>query len=189
MLFLKPYVRERAVRYAERWAFRRNSLFGDFERLGGNCTNFVSQCVYAGSCVMNYLNLFGWYYISLDDRTPSWSGVEYFYNFMTENLGVGPFGHEATRDEVEVGDVVQLYREGEGFYHSLLIVGFSEDDILLAAQSDDAYARPLSTYNFDRERYIKIDGVRFLAEDSGDCFRSVYDGIAIIPGEGMRSPS
>ena len=181
MLLWKPYVRERTVRYAERWAFRRNPLFGDFETLGGNCTNFVSQCVYAGSCVMNYLNLFGWYYISLNDRTPSWSGVEYFYNFITQNLGVGPFGHEAMRDEVEVGDAVQLYREGEGFYHSLLVVGFSEDDILVAAQSDDAYARPLSTYNFDRERYIKIDGVRFLAEERGDCFLSVYDARAIVP--------
>ena len=181
MLFQKPYARERALMYAERWAFRRNPLFGDFERLGGNCTNFVSQCVYAGSCVMNYLNLFGWYYISLDNRTPSWSGVEYFYNFIVGNVGVGPFGHEATREEVEVGDVVQLFREGEGFYHSLLIVGFSEDDILLAAQSDDAFSRPLSTYRYDKERFIKIDGVRFQAQESGDCFLSVYDAIALVP--------
>ncbi len=183
MLIQKPYLRERAVMYANRWAFRRNPLFADFENLGGNCTNFVSQCVYAGSCVMNYLNLFGWYYISLDDRTPSWSGVEFFYNFITENQGVGPFGREVSRDEVEVGDVVQLYREDKGFYHSLLIVEFSQEDILLAAQSDDAYARPLSSYTYDRERFIKIDGVRFLSEDTGDCFASVYDGVAIVPRE------
>ncbi len=186
MLIEKPYDRERAVMYAERWAFRRNPLFGDFERLGGNCTNFVSQCVYAGSCVMNYLNLFGWYYISLEDRTPSWSGVEYFYNFITGNLGVGPFGREVTRDEVEIGDVVQLFREEKGFYHSLLIVGFSEEDILLAAQSDDAFGRPLSTYTYERERFIKIDGVRFLAQDTGDCFVSVYNGTAIVPQMGAQ---
>ena len=185
MLLIKPYIRERAVMYAQRWAFRRNPLFGDFERIGGNCTNFVSQCVYAGSCVMNYLNLFGWYYISLDNRTPSWSGVEYFYNFTVENTGAGPFGHEATRDEVEVGDVIQLFREGQGYYHSLLIVGFSDEDILVAAQSDDAYARPLSSYTYERERYIKIDGVRFPAQDTGDCFVSVYEGLAIVPwGDG-----
>ena len=87
-----------------------------------------------------------------------------------------------TRDEVEIGDVVQLYREEKGFYHSLLIVGFSEDDILLAAQSDDAFARGLSTYNYERERFIRIDGVRFFAEDTGDCFMSVYDGRALVPG-------
>ena len=182
MLLEKPYLRERAVLYAERWAMRRNPLFANFEELGGNCTNFVSQCVYAGSCVMNYLNLFGWYYISLDNRTPSWSGVDFFYNFMVGNRGVGPYGREVTRDEVEIGDVVQLYREEKGFYHSLLIVGFSEDDILLAAQSDDAFARGLSTYNYERERFIRIDGVRFFAEDTGDCFMSVYDGRALTPG-------
>ena len=181
MLFEKPYDREKALMYAERWAFRRNPLFADFERLGGNCTNFVSQCVYAGSCVMNYLNLFGWYYISLDDRTPSWSGVEFFYNFIVGNRGVGPYGREVGRDEVEIGDVVQLYREDEGFYHSLLIVGFSEEEILVSAQSDDAFLRPLSSYTYDRERYIKIDGVRFFAQESGDCFLSVYDGVAIVP--------
>ena len=82
MLLIRPYIRENAVRYAERWAFEQNPLFADFEGIGGNCTNFVSQCVYAGSCQMNYLSVFGWYYISLEDRTASWSGVEYFYNFL-----------------------------------------------------------------------------------------------------------
>ena len=44
---------ERAVAYARRWALDRNPLFVDFTGQGGNCTNFVSQCVLAGSCVMN----------------------------------------------------------------------------------------------------------------------------------------
>ena len=184
MLVEKPYNRERAVLYAKRWAFRQNPLFGNFSTLGGNCTNFVSQCVYAGSCVMNYLNLFGWYYISLEDRTPSWSGVEFFYNFMVGNTGVGPYAHEGTRDEVEVGDVVQLFREEEGFYHSLLIVGFVEEDILVSAQSDDVYARPLSSYTYDDLRFIKMDGVRFFSQEVGDCFLSVYDGVAIVPSGG-----
>ncbi len=182
MLYQKPYNRENAVRYAERWAFRRNPLFGNFDGIGGNCTNFVSQCVYAGSCQMNYLNIFGWYYISLDERTASWSGVEFFYNFLVGNEGLGPFGREVGRDEVELGDVVQLYREGVGFYHSLLVVGFEGDDILIAAQSDDAYNRPLSTYTYDRERFLKIDGVRVRGEDTGDCFLSVYDGLALVSG-------
>ena len=60
MLIQKPYLRERAVMYANRWAFRRNPLFADFESLGGNCTNFVSQCVYAGCGIMNYTPEGGW---------------------------------------------------------------------------------------------------------------------------------
>ena len=63
MLVTGEYNRERARAYAERWAFDRNPLFADYTGIGGNCTNFVSQCVYAGSCRMNFTPVFGWYYI------------------------------------------------------------------------------------------------------------------------------
>ena len=181
MLVTRPYERERAVAYAKRYAFSQNPIFGDFRDIGGNCTNFVSQCVYAGSCVMNYTNTFGWYYISLDQRAPAWTGVDFFYNFITENESVGPFGREAMADECEIGDVVQLSNLTNGFYHSLLIVGFDGDEILLAAQTNNAFNRPLSSYSYDSKRFIKILGVRFEAPSLTDCFESVYEGIAIIP--------
>lgn len=183
MLVTSEYEREHAVLYAERYAFSQNPIFGNFRGIGGNCTNFVSQCVYAGSCKMNFTKTFGWYYVSLDDRAPAWTGVEYFFNFMTENTGVGPFGKEASADECEIGDVIQLGRAGEGFYHTLLIVGFEGDDILVAAQTDDAFRRPLSTYNYDFARFIKIEGVRLNVPSTKDCFDSVYGGISIIPRE------
>ena len=177
MLVVKPYNRENAVAYARKYAFSQNSLFANFAGIGGNCTNFVSQCIYAGSCEMNYKPTFGWYYISLEDRSPSWSGVEYFYNFIIENADVGPFGRVATSDELENGDVIQLGRNEEGFYHTLLVVGFDGEDILVAAQTDNAYARPLSTYDYDYARYIKILGVRLESPDTTDaCFDRVMAG-------------
>ena len=183
MLLIKPYERENALMYARRWVFSQNPLFGDFRAIGGNCTNFVSQCVYAGSCRMNYTPVFGWYYISLDDRTASWSGVEFFYNFIVGNRGIGPFGREVESDLIEIGDVVQLYREGAGYYHSLLVVGFDGDEILVAAQSDDVYERPLSTYTFDNARFLKIEGVRLRRASGDDCFLSVYEGKSLLPLE------
>ena len=181
MLVVKPYGRERAVMYARRYAFGQNPVFGNFRGIGGNCTNFVSQCVYAGSCRMNYTPVVGWYYISLNERTASWTGVEFFYNFMTTNMGVGPFGRIAGDDELEVGDVIQLGRNGEGFYHTLLVVAFEGDEPLVAAQTDDALERPLSTYTYDFSRNIKILGVRVPAPDSDDCFYDVYEGRGISP--------
>ncbi len=168
--------------YAEKYAFSQNPIFGNFRGIGGNCTNFVSQAIYAGSCKMNYTKTFGWYYISLEDRAPSWTGVEFFYNFITSNEGVGPYGREAKEEECEIGDVIQLARNTEGYYHTLLIVGFDGEDILVSAQTDDAFARPLSSYTYDYSRFIKILGVRFEAPLSLDCFESVYNGISIIPG-------
>lgn len=177
MLVIKPYNRENAVAYAKKFAFSQNSQFANFAGIGGNCTNFVSQCIYAGSCEMNYKPVFGWYYISLEDRSPSWSGVEYFYNYIIENTDVGPFGRVATSDELENGDVIQLAKNEEGYYHTLLVVGFDGEDILVAAQTDNAYARPLSTYQYDYARYIKILGVRLDIPDTTDsCFERVMEG-------------
>lgn len=183
MLVIKPYLRERAVAYAKKYAFGQNPIFGNFRGIGGNCTNFVSQCIYAGSCVMNYTPTFGWYYVTLDDRSPSWTGVEYFYNFMTGNTDVGPFGTDVSADELEIGDVIQLGNNTDGFYHTLLVVGFEGEDPLVAAQTDDAFARPLSTYSYDFSRFIKILGVRVDVEIKDDCFNSVLNGIAIITPE------
>ncbi len=181
MLVTKPYVRENALLYANRFALSQNPIFGNFKGIGGNCTNFVSQCIYAGSCRMNYTKTFGWYYISMDERAPAWTGVEYFYNFITKNEGVGPFGRDASADEVEVGDVIQLAKNEGGYYHTLIIIGFDGDDPLIAAQTDDALGRPLSTYEYDYSRYIKILGVRIETDSNDDCFESVYNGISIIP--------
>ena len=181
MLVTKPYLRERAVTYAKKYAFGQNPIFGNFRGIGGNCTNFVSQSIYAGSCVMNYTPTFGWYYVSLEDRSPSWTGVEFFYNFIIGNTGVGPYGRSASLDEIEIGDVIQLGNNKDGFYHTLLVVGFEGEDPLVAAQTDDAFRRPLSTYSYDFSRFIKILGVRLEINIEEDCFDSVLNGRAIVP--------
>lgn len=188
MLVQKPYIRENAVAYARKYAFAQNPLFSNFAGIGGNCTNFVSQAIYAGSCEMNYTPTFGWYYISLNERSPSWTGVDFFYNFMTGNEGVGPFGREASLDELEIGDVIQLARNGEGYYHTLLVVGFDGEDTLVAAQTDNAYGRPLSTYTNDYARYIKILGVRFEMADNYSCFDRIMAPPGVEPPAQPETP-
>ena len=82
MPFIIEYNRRRAISYANRWALSRNPAYYDFSEIGGDCTNFVSQCLYAGSRVMNYTPETGWYYISVNERSPSWTGVEFLYQFL-----------------------------------------------------------------------------------------------------------
>ena len=77
------YDRRRAAAYAKRWAFARNPAYYDFSLLGGDCTNFVSQCVYAGCGVMNHTPVTGWFYRNANDRTASRTGVEFFYNLFS----------------------------------------------------------------------------------------------------------
>lgn len=182
MLLTEAYDRERAYLYAEKWAFAQNPLFTDYAGLGGNCTNFVSQCLLAGCCVMNFTPVFGWFYISDRERSPSWTGVRFLYDFLITNKGPGPFGVEAEEDALEIGDVIQLGREGEGFYHTLLVVGRENSTYLVAAQTDNAFNRPLSSYNYDYARFIHILGARIDLPDFRDCFDALYNGERLISG-------
>lgn len=154
------YDRPAALQYARTWAMARNPAFLDFEHMGGDCTNFASQCIYAGSRVMNPKKVYGWYYYSAYDRTPSWTGVQYLYNFLVGNQGVGPYGNVVDVNAAVPGDLVQLGHADGIFYHSPVIVGMDGKEVYVAAHSYDAYMRPLSSYEYDKLRYIHISGVR-----------------------------
>lgn len=184
---IRPYLRDRAYAYARRWAFSRNPLFEDYTGIGGNCTNFVSQCLLAGGCVMNFTPVFGWYYLSPTERTASFTGVEFLYNFLVTNQGDGPFATETDEGGLEVGDVIQLARDGD-YYHTLLVTGFERDTYLVAAQSDNAFDRPLNTYNYDVARFLHIEGigVGYVPED--DCFDALLAGSALLVSGGTDAP-
>ena len=153
------YNREAVVAYARRWALDRNPKYYDFSPVGGDCTNYASQCIYAGAGSMNYTPIMGWYYRSSTDRTASWSGVEYLYQFLVNNKSVGPHGHLVPQWEVEPGDIVQLGSSNGGFYHSPVITAV-EPAILVSAHTFDALDKPLNSYYYDVVRFIHIDGVR-----------------------------
>ena len=153
------YNRQAAVSYARRWALDRNPAFYDFDRIGGDCTNFTSQSIHAGSKIMNYTPVMGWYYRSSYDRSPSWTGVGYLYNFLINNKSVGPFAHVVSQNEAEPGDIVQLGTYAGHFYHSPVITAVTPQ-ILVTAHSDDALDRPLSSYVYEQARFLHIDGVR-----------------------------
>ena len=38
------------IAYARKWAFSRNPAYYDFDDIGGDCTNFISQCLQACLC-------------------------------------------------------------------------------------------------------------------------------------------
>jgi hypothetical protein len=158
-----PYDRLAAVQYAHRWAFGRNPKFYDFEEIGGDCTNFASQCLYTGTGVMNFTPTFGWYYINANEKAPAWTGVPYFFNFMTRTEhSPGPFGLETPPELLLPGDFVQLRFADERYGHTPIIVETGDppalDNILVAAHSEDADYRPLDTYSYQEIRFIHILG-------------------------------
>ena len=180
MLYYKAYDRARAYEYAKKWAFDRNPLYFDYTGIGGNCTNFVSQALYAGSCVMNFTPVYGWYFLSDRRRTASWTGVEFFYDFLTQkftadNGGVGPFATEVAKEAAEIGDVIQYANSSGDWYHTVIITGRDGDEILVSAQSNDALDRPISTYNFASARFLHIEGVNISLDDN-TCYSVLLRG-------------
>jgi len=163
MRFLQDYDRHAAVQYAHRWAYGRNPIFYDYEHLGGDCTNFASQCIFAGCGIMNFTPTFGWYYIDANQKAPAWTGVPYLYNFLTRQaFSVGPVAVEGPLEDILPGDIVQLSFKGKEFQHCPVVVAVGTphtlENTLVAAHSYDANNRPLSTYEFRDIRFLHITG-------------------------------
>lgn len=158
------YNRQRAYDYAKQWAFKRNPRYYNFDAVGGDCTSFISQCLFSGSNIMNYSKSNGWYYINGNNKSPSWSGVEFLHNFLTSNLGIGPFGNVVSMSDIQVGDIAQLSFSGIKFEHTVMIVKIENvndiNKIYISSHTYDSFEKPLGDYSISKIRFVHINGVR-----------------------------
>jgi len=157
---IKQYDRNSAILYAKKWANSRNPKYYNFDTLGGDCTNFVSQCLYAGCGIMNYANYNGWYYNHINDRAPSWTGVEFLYEFLTENKGAGPFGYRVNNFETQVGDVITLFNSLEDAFHTVIITRIDNGKYYVSSHTRNGFDIPLDFFSFYQAHFIHIKGVR-----------------------------
>jgi len=155
---VSKYNREKVYEYAKKWAYGRNPKYYNYDPVGGDCTNFVSQCIYAGYMQMNYNRQNGWYYINGNDKSASWTGVEFLYNFLISNKSVGPKGEEVLIDRLQIGDVIQLSFNSSTYSHSLIVVknGITTNDTLIAAHTFDTFGKKVSEYSYNKYRCIHI---------------------------------
>lgn len=149
------YNRREAIEYAQKWAFDRNPIYYNYDKIGGDCTNFVSQCLYAGKKEMNYQQI-GWYYKNANQKSPSWTGVEFLYQFLVNNQGTGPKGIVVDRKQIEAGDVIQLSFDGNVYGHTVIVTSIDYSNILIAAHTIDSKNRDIETYSYKKIRYIHI---------------------------------
>ncbi len=162
---IKQYNRSLALNYTEKWALGRNPRYYDFSNLGGDCTNFCSQVLHAGGCSMNYRHTHGWYYRNGNDKSPSWTGVNFLYNFLINNKETGPFAEQVGVKDITTGDIIQLsFTEGNIFNHSLVVVehGMPVDisNIWISTHTIDRYHYPLANYNWTKIRFLHIIGYK-----------------------------
>ena len=113
---------------------------------------------------MDYRPTYGWYYIDANRKSPAWTGVPYLYNYLTRSREApGPAARESELAGLMPGDLIQLSFDGVRWAHCPVVVSIGEprsfDTLLLAAHSEDADNRPLSSYSFKSVRLLHVFGV------------------------------
>lgn len=166
---IMPYNRSEAVEYALEYAIDANPTWHEYEDLGGDCTNFTSQCLYIGGIPFNQggedINK-QWYWYSDSYRTPSWTSSTFFLDYTLADRKVGLVAHLGDKEDLRLGDMVQLGSIGKTS-HSMIVTEFVYDktekdkviDYLVCQHSDNAKNLPLSTKPLPRI-YILIDGYK-----------------------------
>ncbi|MDP4098298.1 amidase domain-containing protein [Paenibacillus sp. P96] len=122
------YRREEAAAYAERWWNRANPEFENFEV---DCTNFISQCLFAGGAPIHYTGRreSGWWYKGMAGERELWSYSWAVANSLGLYLSSSTWGlsaYEVARpDQLTLGDVILYDWDGNGrFQHSTIVTAF-----------------------------------------------------------------
>ena len=126
------YNADKAVEYADSYALSYNPSYGDYNALGGDCANFVSQCLKAGGMVMTD----GWYWRSYWDVSSSFisctSQINYFKNF-------GTFIKDPLQTDIKKGNPVYYYSQ-DGVEHTAICVGENSAGVpVVNAHNSDRY--------------------------------------------------
>lgn len=168
------YNRTAAAQYANAWASNtqtlRNPVWGNFDppNGGGDCTNYVSQVIYAGAPQMDNTGSYQWYYYGYNNRAPSWTDVSSLYTYLINNTWTGPYGAVITNAcALRGGDVIQL-KSGSTWFHSLAVVAVLANctnigpgtAVRYNAHTTDRYQYPLSYVSAYTKRLIQIQGWR-----------------------------
>jgi len=130
------YDREAVVAYANEWWDRGNPAFETFEV---NCTNYVSQCIFAGRAPMNYTGKreSGWWYQGLSGGQErwsySWAVANSLQHFLSQPRSSGLRAERVERPEQLVpGDVICYDWDGNGqFRHNTIVTAATPEGMPL----------------------------------------------------------
>lgn len=146
---LQLYSASTAVAYAKKWATSTNPAY---PRDGNDCTNFISQAVFAGGWTMaggscdDRKDDGAWWYGDSQcwyprvHRSYTWGGAQNFFNF-TNSSGRGKAA--ARISDLDLGDVLQVAHDGH-VGHTTMVTGKTDDsNLLLSYHTSDTLDLPV----------------------------------------------
>ena len=130
---MDKYNKTAAVNYALKYALNPNGNFPFFplEVSGGDCTNFLSQCLYVGNCPMTHDAPCTWWINSKNNTwSYSWTIAGSLLNCLKSrgnSKSSGFFGIEVENyTSLDLGDTI-FYEDSKGkIYHSALVTSFED---------------------------------------------------------------
>ncbi|MEG0309063.1 MAG: amidase domain-containing protein [Clostridium sp.] len=131
------YNGDAAANYAVQYALSYNSNYTNWTNEGGDCTNFVSQCLLAGGIHTDA----AWY-----KDSNKWLRVVELHDWLTRRKD---YARSLTwQENATAGDIVQLYTSEKGWYHSLIIScnRNNSGELFISSHSGDWRNRALSNY-------------------------------------------
>lgn len=140
------YNRQLAVNYANEWWNKANPAY---EHYDVDCTNFVSQCLFAGGAPMNYTGRreSGWWYEGYEHGRERWSFSWAVANSLQLYLQSSRSGLRAetvdSARKLAIADIISYDWDGDTQnQHSAIVTGFDPSgEPLVNAHTNDSRAR------------------------------------------------
>jgi len=145
------YRRIAAVQYALKYIQYPNPFYPNWEHLGGDCANFISQCLHAGGQPMkgspdttktaeDWNNWFSrGSRPSIVNVSSTWRGAQAFRDYWQRHASESRFFNAMDIDSynyAQIGDVISLLNSAGFAYHTLIIVEKQKLDFKVAAHTD-----------------------------------------------------
>lgn len=128
--------------YASTWALSRNPAYRSFPN---DCTNFISQAVYAGGWIMVsgfYQSSSAWWYNSLN-QSYTWAGAQNWYWFAT---GSGRTSYLGNVWYLAIADVLQMdFDRNSSIDHTMMVTYTTSNERYLSYHTMDTLNRSLSS--------------------------------------------
>lgn len=178
--------RKNAITYMQNYWQNYNSLYFNFNEIGGDCTNYASQIMHNSGVFFtptsNTPDYRHWYYYSSEwgyGRSSTWTSATEFRKYFGDVLGDGSkvskemetyTVNEAILSFNDIwrnilpGDIISHGHDEASSYHTQIVYGFDGKykDILVSQHSSNQLNRSLFDYLMYRQRIGQGDEFVFI---------------------------